>query len=107
MSCRFLSDGDYLGEDTLHRKLRLLMIKFHNGFKGTIYVTAEAPFSLTLGTGRVLNIWHYELSPDGKQITLTGVGNNSVQCLSSIDGHEFAHETVSGWPLETLPGQPD
>ena len=54
----------------------------------SIYVTKEPAFSIE----NKLNTWHYEISKDST-ITLTGVGNDSVNY-----GPEF-HKTITNWPL--------
>lgn len=86
-SCRFLSDEFLLEE----HKVRILEINCDNGYSDNIYVTSEPAFSK-----KGLNVWHYETN--GKTITLTGVGNNSVD-FTAVNPKANCHVTITEWPL--------
>jgi len=98
MSCRFLSDG-YAVYGESGKKARLLEIAFHNGYKGCILVTEEPSGSFVTAEGRTINMWHFQVSADGKRITLTAQPSSSVKFMGE-KGEELAHETVTDWPLE-------
>jgi hypothetical protein len=90
LSCRFLPE-DYDVVDA-EKRLRVLEITFHNGVKGKVLVTTAPSLADD-------HFWHYDLSPDGKTISLTNQeGNSSVRVLDT-DGRETAHEMIQGWPL--------
>lgn len=90
MSCRFLSDIEYISGDPNRHPVRLLEITFHNGFVCPIYVSPQEAFSLP-GKEYALNVWKYEVKEN--KIWLYGLGSNSVYAV----GH--AHETIIGWPV--------
>lgn len=97
MSCRFLSD-DYVIYGETGQRARLLEITFHNGKKFPILVTEDPSGSFKTAPGHTINIWHYQLSTDGKRITLTAKPSSSVKILGE-KGEELAHETITDWPL--------
>ena len=85
-SCRFVTHEVHL----FNRVVRGLEITCENGFVETIYVTREPAYAIS----GLFHSWHYEVSPDGKSISLTGVGKDSVNF-----GDQNCHETITNWPL--------
>ena len=94
MHCKFLTETQSL----YGHNLRTLEITCPNGFVGIIYTTKDEAFEKPLGDV-MLRVWHYSISDDGKRITLTGVGRNSVDFASVIPNS--CHETITDWPLES------
>lgn len=84
-SCRFVTHEVMM----FNHLVRGLEITCENGFVETIYVTKEPAFARL-----EFHSWHYELSPDGKFISLTGIINNSVNF-----GDQICHVTITNWPL--------
>lgn len=90
--CRFFSDKQILYGHVVVG----LEITCENGYQGMIYVTKEPAFEIPV-KDTILRAWHYELSDDGKFITLTGIGNNSI-AFDKVEPNS-CHPTVTNWSL--------
>lgn len=90
--CRFIGQEREFADDPLHRKVRGLEITFEDGFVGCIYVTKGEEFE---GWHERLNVWHYEISPDGTKITLKNF--HHLSSVDMLDGLHHVH--IERWPL--------
>lgn len=94
-TCRFVDVARYFDDDVQKRKVQALELTLEDGFRGIIFVTDKDDFSFIQRDGREMNVWRYELSADGKRISL----HNRVHGSSSVGWPDPHHIIVEDWPL--------